>query len=139
MMSSNLERNLAISRLCGDILTSNERIFFVSSLNKNGKVTEFKFRNDRIITKMSKAELEMFFMQRTLQTSLSKEFDDLVSPLNYITVNRETLLELIFPYHEGLILVICDLDVISNYLAKKILFILRDFDWRIKAPLCENA
>lgn len=139
MMSSNLERNLAISRLCGDILTSNERIFFVSSLNKNGKVIEFKFRNDRIITKMSKAESEMFFMQRTLQTSLSKEFDDLVGPLNYITVNRETLLELIFPYSEGLILAICDLDVIPNYLAKKILFILRDFDWRIKAPIYENA
>lgn len=139
MLSFNLERNLALSRLCGDILTSNERIFFVSSLNRNGRVVEFKFRNDRLITKMSKSEAEMFFMQRTLQTSLCKEFDDLVGPLNYIAVNRETLLELIFPYAEGLILVICDLDVIPNYLAKKILFILRDFDWSLKTPAYENA
>ena len=139
MMSSNLERNLAISRLCEDVLISNEHIFFVSSINKNGRIVEFKFRNDRIITQMSKSEAEMFFMQRTLQTSLSKEFDDLVGPLNYVAVNRETLLELIFPYSDGLILVLCDLEVIPNYLAKKILFILRDFDWSLKTPIYDNA
>ena len=135
MMSSNLERNSEISRLCEDILASNERIFFVASLNKNGRAITSKFRNDRIITKMSISEVEMFFMQRTLQTSLSREFDDLVSPLNFITVQRETLLELIFPYSNGLILVVCDLDVIPNYLAKKILLMLRDFEWKFKEPI----
>ena len=134
-MSSNLERNQAILRLCKDILTSDERIFFVSSLNKNGKSTEFQFRNDRILTKMSKQEVEMFFMQRTLQTSLSKEFDDLIGPLNYISVQRETLLEFIFPYLEGQILVLCDLDVVPNYVAKKISFLIRDFDWRLKETI----
>ncbi len=131
-MSSNLERNQAILRLCQDILASDERIFFVSSLNKNGKSTESQFRNDRIITKMSKQEVEMFFMQRSLQTSLSREFDDLIGPLNYISVQRETLLEFIFPYLEGQILVLCDLDVVPNYIAKKISFLIRDFDWRLK-------
>ncbi len=135
MMSSNLERNQAILRLCKDILVSDERIFFVSSLNKNGKSVEFQFRNDRIFTKMSKQEVEMFFMQRTLQTSLSKEFDDLIGPLNYISVQRETLLEFIFPYLEGQILVLCDLDVVPNYVAKKISFLLRDFDWRLKETI----
>ena len=135
MMSSNLERNQAILRLCQDILASDERIFFVSSLNKNGKSTEFQFRNDRILTKMSKQEVEMFFMQRSLQTSLSKEFDDLIGPLNYISVQRETLLEFIFPYLEGQILVLCDLDVVPNYVAKKISFLLRDFDWRLKETI----
>ena len=139
MMSHNLERSLAISRLCEDILASNDRIFFVSSLNKNGRAIESKFRNDRIITKMSKPEIEMFFMQRSLQTSLSKEFDDIVSPLNFITVHRETLIELIFPYSEGYILVECDLEVIPSYLAKKILFVLRDFDWKLKDIHLYNA
>ncbi|MCA9828214.1 MAG: hypothetical protein KC444_07485 [Nitrosopumilus sp.] len=139
MISSNIEQNLAISRLCADILASNERILFVSFLNKNGNVIELKFRHDGIITKMSKAETEMFFMQRTLQMSLGKEFDHLVSPLNYIAVNREILLELIFPYSKGLILVACDLDVIPYYLAKKILFILRNFDWGIPSFVYENA
>ncbi|AJM93004.1 hypothetical protein [Nitrosopumilus piranensis] len=135
MISSNLERNQAILHLCQDILASDERIFFVSSLSKNGKSTELQFRNDRIITKMSKQEVEMFFMQRSLQTSLSKEFDDLIGPLNYICVQRETLLEFIFPYAEGQILVLCDLDVVPNYVAKKISFLLRDFDWRLKETL----
>ncbi|MBI1662490.1 MAG: hypothetical protein IS860_03145 [Nitrosopumilus sp.] len=135
MVSSNLERNQAILRLCQDVLASDERIFFVSSLNKNGKSTEFRFRNDRIITKMSKQEAAMFFMQRSLQTSLNKEFDDLIGPLNYICVQRETLLEFIFPYAEGQILVLCDLDVVPNYVAKKISFLLRDFDWRLKETL----
>ena len=88
---------------------------------------------------MSKPEIEMFFMQRSLQTSLSKEFDDIVSPLNFITVHRETLIELIFPYSEGYILVECDLEVIPSYLAKKILFVLRDFDWKLKDIHLYNA
>lgn len=78
MMSSNIEQNLAISRLCENILTSNGR--FVSLLNKNS-ITKFNFHDDRIIIQMSKSKVEIFFMQRALQTSLSKEFDDLVGPL----------------------------------------------------------
>lgn len=132
MDSSSLERNSAIVRLCKDILASNECIFFVSSLNKNGKAIESQFRNDRIFQKMTKQETEMFFMQRTLQTSLSREFDDLLGPLNFITVQRETFLEFLFPYSEGLLLVIAELEVIHRFLAKKISFIIKDFEWRKK-------
>ncbi|WP_179372336.1 hypothetical protein [Nitrosopumilus ureiphilus] len=139
MISSDFVQDLRISRLCKDILASNERIFFVSSLNKNGRAVESKFRNDRIITKMSKPEIEMFYMQRALQTSLCKEFDDLIGPLNFITIHRETVLELIFPYSKGLMLAVCDLDVIPYYLAKKILFILHDFDWTLKNTHMYNA
>lgn len=139
MMSSNLERSKAISHLCDHILNSNESIFFVASLNKNGKAIEFKLCNDRIITKMKKQEVEMLFMQRSLQISLGMEFDDLIGPLNNITIQRETLLEFIFPYSEGTMLVMCDLGVISGFLSKKILFILRDFEWRKKFPIVENA
>ena len=132
MDSSSLERNSAISRLCKNILASNECIFFVSSLNKNGKAIETQFRNDRIFQKMTKQETEMFFMQRTLQTSLSREFDDLIGPLNFITNQRETFLEFIFPYSEGILLVIAELEVIHRFLAKKISFIIKDFEWRKK-------
>ena len=127
MISANFERNISISRLCDEILASNEHIYFVSSVTKNGRVVESKFRNDGIISNMSRQEIEMFFMQRTLQASLSREFDDLISPLDFITIQRETLLEFIFPYSEGNILTVCDLDVIPRYLAKKILFLIRDF------------
>ena len=90
-MPSNVEQNLAISHLCEDILASNEHIFFVYSINKHGKAVESKSCNDRIFTKMSKQEVEMFCMQRTLQMSLSKEFDNLIEPLNFLTIQRQTL------------------------------------------------
>ena len=135
MISSHLERNLAISCLCTEILASNEHINSVSSLNKNGKVVESKFRNDRIITNMTKQEHTMLFMHRALQTSLSMEFDDLIGSLDFICLQRKTILELIFPYSEGIILVMCDLTVIPSYMAKKISFILRDFECRMKRSL----
>lgn len=139
VMSSNLERNLAISKLCKEILATNESVFFVSSLNKNGKVIESEFRNDRIITKMSKQETEMYFMQRTLQISLSKEFDDLIGPLDFIIMQRETLIEILFPYSEGILLVVCDLGVIPRFIGKKISFMLRDFEFTKKRSLSAYA
>ena len=138
-MTSNLERNLAISRLCKDIMSTNEKIYSVISLNKNGRVIESEFSYHQIISKMSKSETEMLYMQRTLQTSLSMEFDDLLGPLNYMVFERETMFEFIFPFSEGVLFVTCDLDIIPRYLSKKILFILNDFDWRSKNLICKNA
>lgn len=134
-MISKFERNLAISNLCKEILFSNGNIYFVTSLNKNGKAIELELRNDRIMKNLSKQEIEMLFMQRTLQNSLGKEFDESIGSLNYIILQRETMLEFIFPYSEGIMLVVCSSDVIPNLLAKKISFILRDFDWHIQTPI----
>jgi hypothetical protein len=136
-MSSNLERSKSISILCDEIITSNDNIFFVASLNKNGKAIDYKLRNDRLITKMKRQETEMLFMQRSLQISLGMEFDDIMGPLNSILIQRETLLEFIFPYSEGTILVMSDLGVISSFLSKKISFILRNFNWEIQTTICE--
>lgn len=137
MMSSNLERSKSISILCDEIITSNDNIFFVASLNKNGKAIDSKLRNDRLIKKMKRQEAEMLFMQRSLQISLGMEFDDLMGPLNSIIIQRETLLEFIFPYSEGTILMLSDQGVIPSFLSKKISFILRNFDWEIKTAICE--
>ncbi len=137
MQTYNLERTSGISLLCDNILGVNEDIFLVSSLNKNGKAREFKISNDRIISKMTKQETEMLFMQRSLQTSLGMEFDDLIGPLNFITVQRETLLEFIFPYSHGTILVMCNLGVVPNFLAKKISYLIRDFEWQVTNSICD--
>ncbi|MGI0056699.1 MAG: hypothetical protein ACREAK_04915, partial [Nitrosarchaeum sp.] len=98
MNTSNLEQNLELTRLCQDILASNDQIYFVSIINKNGKYTESKFRNDRIIKNLTPQEIQMLYMQRTLQSSLTKEFDDVLGLLDFITIQRETLLEFIFPF-----------------------------------------
>ncbi|MDF2422167.1 MAG: hypothetical protein OPY06_04075 [Nitrosopumilus sp.] len=100
---------------------------------------ESEFSYDQIIPKMSKSETEMLYMQRTLQTSLSMEFDNLLGPLNYMIFERETMFEFIFPFSEGVLFVTSDLDIIPRYLSKKILFILNDFDWRSKNLICKNA
>ncbi|MEX0861142.1 hypothetical protein [Nitrosopumilus sp.] len=131
-MSLNLDQNLAISRLCKEILLTQENIYSVLSLNKNGRAIESQFARDRILSQMNKSEIEMLCMQRTLQTSLGMDYDELVGPLNCITIERETVFEFLFPYSEGVIFVICDLDVIPRYLSKKILFIIREFEWRSK-------
>ena len=135
MIPSSFEQNLAISRLCSEILASNEHITFVSSINRNGRVIELKVKNDRVIPTLSKQETEMLFMQRTLQTSLCMEFDDLIGPLDCIILQRETLFEFLFPYSEGLFFVMSDLDIIPNYLGKRITLMLRDFEWRTKNPI----
>jgi len=139
MITSTLERSSVISVLCEEILLSNEEIFFVASLNKNGKAIDFKLRNDRIISKMTSQEIEMVFMQRSLQISLGTEFDDLIGPLHSIILQRETLLEFIFPYSEGTLLVMCNLGAIPSFLTKKISFLLKDFDWKIKSLIESNA
>jgi hypothetical protein len=136
MQTPDLERSLELTRLCQDILVSNDRIYFVTVINKNGRPTESKFRNERIITKFKSQEIEMLYMQRTLQSSLTKEFDDLLGPLDFITIQRETLLEFLFPLSNGIVLVMADLDVVSRYLAKTISFIIKDFEWRFQGPYC---
>ena len=98
---------------------------------------ESKLQNDRIIQNLSKQETEMLFMQRTLQTTLCMEFDDIIGPLDCITLQRETLFEFIFPYSEGILFVMSDLEIIPSYLGKKISLMLRDFEWRIKNPICQ--
>ena len=137
MMSSNLERNSEISQLCKEILTSNEHVFFVAALNKKGKIIESEVRDDRIITNMTRQESEMLFMQRVLQTSLGMELNEIMGPMNSIIIQRETLLEIVFPYSQGILFLLCDLEVIPSFLSKKISFMLRDFEWRLNTILCE--
>ena len=134
--TSNLDQSLELTRLCQDILAANDRIYFVSTINKNGKSTESQFRNDRIITNLTSNEMAMLYMQRTLQSSLTKEFDYVLGLLDFITIQREALLEFIFPFSHGVVLVMADLDVVSRYLAKTISFLIRDFECKIKDSLC---
>jgi len=132
MQTSNLERSLELTRLCQDILTSNDRIYFVTVINKNGRSTESKFRNERIITKLKSHEIETLYIQRALQSALTRDFDDSLGSLDFITIQRETLLEFIFPLSNGIVFVMADLEVVSRYLAKTISFIIRDFEWRFR-------
>ena len=70
-----LERSLEISTLCQKIISLHSQILCVSAVNKNGRIIDSKLRDDSSTTNLSGQELEMLYMQRTLQTSMNKEFD----------------------------------------------------------------
>ena len=48
----------------------------------------------------------MLFMQLTLQTSMNKEHDKKLGIQNYTIIDREYAFELIFPFYDGIMLVI---------------------------------
>ena len=133
MLTTDLQRSLAVSHLYDEVLASSDSIFSVSVVNKNGRVTECKSCNDRIIKNMTKHETEVFFMQKSLQASMSMELDDSLGPLDFIIIQRETLLELIFPYSQGLLVIVSTLNVVPRYLAKKISFELRNFNYLLQS------
>lgn len=126
-----LERSL-VANLCQDILFSSEEIHFVSVINKNGRKIEIKIRNDRVIKDLTPQELDMFYMQRSLQASMSQEFDNRIDFLRYVILNRGSKLELVFPFSLGIVVVMTEPNIIPNiipnYLAKKISFIIQEFD-----------
>ena len=90
---TSFETSVEITQLCDEILASNNHIFLVSSINQKGKSTECRYRNDRTLQNMNRQEVEMYFMQRTLQTYLNMEFDNLIGSLNYIIIQRDSFSE----------------------------------------------
>jgi hypothetical protein len=58
-----------------------------------------------------------------------------LGPLDFITIQRETLLEFVFPFSNGIVFVMADLDVVSRYLAKTISFLIRDSEYRFNDSL----
>ena len=129
MTPLNLERSLEVSKLCQSIVSLNNQIEFASIINKNGHVLDSKLRNESIITKLLSQEFEMLFMQLTLQTSMNKEHDNKLEIVNYTVIDREYAFELIFPFYDGIILVITESNVLIKDLAGKILKIIKEFQF----------
>ena len=119
MTSLNLEQSLEISNLCHRIASLNSQICSISCINKNGRVIETKLCDDRIFTDLSPQELEMLYMQRKLQTSMNRELDEKFGTMNYIVSDRDSVLEFIFPFYDGIILVITRPEIIIQNFAKK--------------------
>ena len=129
MSPPNLERSLGISRLCQSLISLNSQIQFASVINKNGRMLDSKLRDESTITKLSSKEFEMLFMQLTLQTSMNKEQDNRLGIQNYTIIDREYAYELIFPFYDGITLVITDTNISINELAKKISKMVKEFEF----------
>ena len=129
MSPPNLERSLEISRLCQSLISLNSQIQFASVINKNGRMLDSKLRNESTITKLSSKEFEMLFMQLTLQTSMNKEHDSKLGIQNYTIIDREYAYELIFPFYDGITLVITNTNISINDLARKISKLIKEFEF----------
>jgi len=131
-MLTSLERNLEISHLCQDILSMNATSRCSFFINKNGRITESKFRDDGYITGLTMQELEMLYMQCKLQSSMNEEFEKKLGCLDYTLVRRESELHFIFPFYDGVIFVIVDKNMTIPDIGNKILKLIRKSDLEMK-------
>jgi len=127
MTPLSLEQSLEVSKLCQVIISLDPRIHVVSVVNKNGRILNTKLRNDSTTTNLTPQEIEMLYMQRVLQTSMSKELDAKLSELNYTISYRDFMSEIIFPLLNGIIFIGIDSDVPIQKLIKEILDVIYDY------------
>ncbi len=122
------ERSQDVSDFCQSVLSLDRDIVFAGAINKNGRVIESKLRDDGIIKKFNSKELEMLFMQCSLRESMIKDFDTKLGSSKYTLVERDSVSELVFPFHLGIILVLMSPHIYPRKLARKISKLVNEFD-----------
>ena len=107
-MKTNNELKMFIkkSELCNAVCLMNKDVNLVAIINKNGKIVESKFGKDTDLLCLSDSQLEMIAMQRSLQTSMIKEFDDDLSSFYQTITIRKSHVEFVCNLDEGILLII---------------------------------
>jgi hypothetical protein len=124
-----------MSKLCQVIISLNPGIHFVSVVNKNGRIIDTKLRNDSTTRNLTAEEIEMLVMQRVLQTSMNKELDEKLGSLNYTISCRASMLEVIFPFFNGIIFIGTESEIYIQKLIKKILEAINDYKFNSEHKL----
>lgn len=114
------EQTKPFTKMCKDIISLDDKIAFVSILNKNGRLIESECCSDGMIKILSSSELQMLFIQRTLQTSMMKDLDNKLGKFNIAIIHRESFTECVFSFNEGVMLVILKSRTKTNETIKKI-------------------
>jgi len=78
-------------------------------------------------------------MQCKLQSSMNGEFDSKLGSLNYTLVCRESTLDFIFPFDDGVIFVNMDKDIPIHDMGDKILKLIARFQSRSTMEFDESA
>ena len=112
-MKTNNEYKMFIkkSELCNAIFLMNKDVDLVAIINKNGSIVESKFGKDTDLRCLSGSQLEMIAMQRSLQTTMMKEFDQNLSPFDQTITMRESHVEFVCNLDEEVLLVISNINV----------------------------
>ena len=126
MKNNNFHMFLKKSELCKAVLLMNKDIHFVAVINKNGRITESEFSNDSEY--LSSNELEMIAMQRSLQTSMIREFDQKLSQFNQTITMRKHTVEFVTPLGEDILFVISNIGVDVKHLSTALSSMIFSFD-----------
>ncbi len=105
-----------LANLCHNILQSNKNIHEVVIIDKHGRPFEKKSKNALIQQEKS----EMLFMERALEISMGKDFDDEFGKINYTFTDRDNLAMFSFPMNEYIVLVTSKSNVSPITMARKI-------------------
>ena len=99
------------SELCNAVFLMNKDVDLVAIINKNGRMVESKFAKDTDLNRLSDSQLEMIAMQRSLQTTMMKEFDQNLSSFYQTIAMRESHVEFVCNLDEEILLVISNVNV----------------------------
>ena len=112
-MKTNNEYKMFIkkSELCNAVFLMNKDVDLVAIINKNGRVVESKFAKDTDLSRLSDSQLEMIAMQRSLQTTMMKEFDQNLSSFHQTIAMRESHVEFVCNMDEEVLLVISNVNI----------------------------
>lgn len=116
---------LKLNELCNSISNLNKNIQSVVVINKNGRAIEKN--NCEIANEIPREKYEMFFMQRALEISMGRDFDDEYGPINYAFTERENLSLFSFPINDFIILVTSKSNVSPISMAKEIINVITHY------------
>ncbi|HXW01793.1 MAG TPA: hypothetical protein VD828_00270 [Candidatus Nitrosotenuis sp.] len=100
------EQTKIVSKFCRDVLLLDDQTVFVSVISRHGRQIDSAIRGASLFSDLPKHELEQVYLQRMLQTQMIKDFDDKLSKLSVAIIEREFYIEGIFPFYDGMLLVV---------------------------------
>ena len=115
--------NIDYVELCNDILCSNKNIHDVVIIDKHGRPFEKKSKTNLI----NEEKREMLFMERALEISMGRDFDDDFGKINYTFTERDNLSMFSFPMNEFIVLVTSKSNISPISVARKISSLLESY------------
>jgi hypothetical protein len=106
MLPLKFDDALRYSDFCCRLIEFNSNIVLAAIINKRGRILEIQRKV--AFSCLGDKELEMLFMQRTLQTTMIKESDDKLGTFAYTLTKREKFYEYTMQLDEGILLMIID-------------------------------
>jgi hypothetical protein len=105
MLPLKFNDTLKFSNFCAEILELDQNIMLVAIINERGRILDLKTKSC-LLPFLDERDLEMLFMQRTLQTKMIKESDDKLGIFNFTLTKREKFYEFTTQFGEMMMLAI---------------------------------